>query len=305
MEYLPAKHLLHRSRDTRWFGTDHTMNIYRGCCHGCLYCDSRSACYQNPDFDTVKAKADALRILRDDLARKVRPAFIATGAMSDPYNPFEASLQLTRHALELIDAYQCGAAIATKSDLIVRDRDILDSIARHSPVICKLTITTTDDALAARLEPGAPSPSAAGRSPGAGGPGTVCRGAPDASTALPGGHGRECAGGGGAGGGGRGIFCLPSPRRDHAGGPAGVFPTGAGGRLPRAGAAGPLPPEVRGPVLVRQPQGQTAVGGVLSQVRSVGHAVPYGADRLRSHPGLWGPAAELFLTENTEKERDR
>ena len=54
MEYLPAKHLLHRSRDTRWFGTDHTMNIYRGCCHGCLYCDSRSACYQTPDFDTVK-----------------------------------------------------------------------------------------------------------------------------------------------------------------------------------------------------------------------------------------------------------
>ena len=163
MEYLPAKHLLHRSRDTRWFGTDHTMNIYRGCCHGCLYCDSRSACYQTPDFDTVKAKADALRILRDDLARKVRPAFIATGAMSDPYNPFEASLQLTRHALELIDAYQCGAAIATKSDLIVRDGDILDSIARHSPVICKLTITTTDDALAARLEPGAPSPSGSWR----------------------------------------------------------------------------------------------------------------------------------------------
>ena len=68
MEYLPAKHLLHRSRDTRWFGTDHTMNIYRGCCHGCLYCDSRSACYQNPDFDTVKAKADALRILTEGFA---------------------------------------------------------------------------------------------------------------------------------------------------------------------------------------------------------------------------------------------
>ena len=68
MEYLPAKHLLHRSRDTRWFGTDHTMNIYPGCCHGCLYCDSRSACYQNPDFDTVKAKADALRILTEGVA---------------------------------------------------------------------------------------------------------------------------------------------------------------------------------------------------------------------------------------------
>ena len=76
MDYIPAKHLLHRSKSTSWFGTDHTMNLYRGCCHGCLYCDSRSACYQNPDFDRVKAKADALRLLRDDLARKAKPAFI-------------------------------------------------------------------------------------------------------------------------------------------------------------------------------------------------------------------------------------
>lgn len=69
MEYVPAKHLLHRSRSTEWFGTDHTVNIYRGCCHGCLYCDSRSDCYQIGEFDTVRAKADALRILRDDLER--------------------------------------------------------------------------------------------------------------------------------------------------------------------------------------------------------------------------------------------
>ena len=158
MEYIPAKHLLHRSRSTEWFGTDHTMNIYRGCCHGCLYCDSRSDCYQTRDFDTVRAKADALRILRDDLARKVRPAFIGMGSMSDPYNPFEKELQLTRHALELIDAYDCGVAIATKSGLIVRDIDILAAIQGHSPVVCKLTITTTDDTLAARLEPNAPSP---------------------------------------------------------------------------------------------------------------------------------------------------
>ena len=74
MEYIPAKHILFRSKSTAWFGTDHTMNLYRGCCHGCLYCDSRSSCYQNPDFDTVKAKADALRLLRDDLARKAKPA---------------------------------------------------------------------------------------------------------------------------------------------------------------------------------------------------------------------------------------
>lgn len=159
METIPAKHLLHRSRDTQWFGTDHTMNIYRGCCHGCLYCDSRSDCYQIGEFDRVRAKADALRILRDDLARKVRPAFICTGAMSDPYNPFERELELTRHALELIDAYSCGVAVATKSDLIVRDIDILASIQTHSPVICKLTVTTADDALAAKLEPNAPPPS--------------------------------------------------------------------------------------------------------------------------------------------------
>ncbi|MBD5118338.1 MAG: radical SAM protein [Clostridiales bacterium] len=159
MEYVPAKHLLHRSRSTEWFGTDHTMNIYRGCCHGCLYCDSRSDCYQVGEFDQVRAKADALRILRDDLARKVRPAFICTGAMSDPYNPFEEELQLTRHALELVDAYDCGVAIATKSDLIVRDMDILASIQSHSPVICKLTVTTADDDLAAKIEPHAPPPS--------------------------------------------------------------------------------------------------------------------------------------------------
>lgn len=160
MEYIPAKHLLHRSHSGDWFGTDHTMNLYRGCCHGCLYCDSRSDCYQIEDFDQVKAKADALRILRDDLARKVRPAFISMGSMSDPYNPFEKELLLTRHALELIDAYDHGVAIATKSDLIVRDIDILSSIQRTAPVVCKLTITTVDDDLASRLEPGAPLPSA-------------------------------------------------------------------------------------------------------------------------------------------------
>ena len=159
MDYIPAKHLLHRSKSTSWFGTDHTMNLYRGCCHGCLYCDSRSACYQNPDFDRVKAKADALRLLRDDLARKAKPAFITMGSMSDPYNPFEEGLQLTRHALKLIDAYQCGVAAATKSDLITRDIDLYQLIQEHSPVICKLTITTTDDTLAAKLEPHAPPPS--------------------------------------------------------------------------------------------------------------------------------------------------
>lgn len=159
VEAIAAKHLLHRNRSTQWFGTDHTMNIYRGCCHGCLYCDSRSNCYQVGDFDQVRIKRDALRILRDDLARKVRPAFICTGSMSDPYNPFEKELELTRHALELIDAYNCGVAVATKSGLITRDVDVLASIQSHSPLICKVTVTTADDGLAAKLEPCAPPPS--------------------------------------------------------------------------------------------------------------------------------------------------
>ena len=135
------------------------MNIYQGCCHGCLYCDSRSFCYQNPDFDRVKTKKDVLTILRDDLARKVKPAFIAMGSMSDPYNPFEKELCLTQHALELINAYQCGVAVATKSNLIARDTVLYQMIQEHSPVICKLTITTANDTLAAKIEPHAPSPS--------------------------------------------------------------------------------------------------------------------------------------------------
>ena len=153
MEYISTKHLLHRNKSTEWFGTDHTMNIYRGCCHGCLYCDSRSSCYQDPDFDRVKAKKDALAILRDDLTRKVKSAFIAMGSMSDPYNPFEKELCLTQRALELINAYQCGVAVATKSNLIARDVVLYQMIQEHSPVICKLTITTVNDSLAAKIEP--------------------------------------------------------------------------------------------------------------------------------------------------------
>lgn len=158
MDYIPAKHLVIRSKSSDWFGTDHTMNIYRGCNHGCIYCDSRSDCYQNPDFDTVKAKADALRTIRNDLQRKVKPGIVGTGAMSDPYNPFERELCLTRNALNLLDAYHFGVAIATKSDLITRDIDILNSIREHAAVLCKLTVTTMDEALAAKLEPCAPGP---------------------------------------------------------------------------------------------------------------------------------------------------
>ena len=153
MEYIPAKTILSKCKSSEWFGTDYNMNIYRGCCHGCVYCDSRSDCYHISDFDMVKAKKDALIILRNELKRKVHSGVIGTGAMSDPYNPFEKELMLTRHSLELIDAFNFGVSVITKSALITRDIDILKSIAEHSPVICKLTVTTADDILCKKLEP--------------------------------------------------------------------------------------------------------------------------------------------------------
>lgn len=159
METIPAKTIVNRTKDPSWFGTEYNMNIYRGCCHGCIYCDSRSDCYHNQDFDRVKAKADALRIIRDDLESKAKLGVVGTGSMSDPYNPFEEELQLTRRALTLLEAYGFGVAIATKSDLIVRDIDVLASIHRTMPAICKVTLTTCDDELAAKVEPRAPSPS--------------------------------------------------------------------------------------------------------------------------------------------------
>ncbi len=156
MEYIPAKTIVSRTKDTTWFGTDYNMNSYKGCCHGCIYCDSRSECYRVEEFDRVRAKQDALIILRNDLQRKVKTGVVGMGAMSDPYNPFERELLLTRHALELIDAYGFGTAIATKSPLVARDADILCDIARHSPVIVKMTVTTCDDALCNKVEPFAP-----------------------------------------------------------------------------------------------------------------------------------------------------
>lgn len=153
MEYIPVKTILSKCKSTGWFGTDYNMNIYRGCCHGCIYCDSRSECYRIDNFERVRAKKDSLLILRDELKRKVRSGVVGTGAMSDPYNPFEKELLLTRHSLELLDAYNFGTAIVTKSALIARDSDILKDISEHSPVICKLTVTAADDSLCRKLEP--------------------------------------------------------------------------------------------------------------------------------------------------------
>lgn len=153
MEYIKAKTILQKCKDTSWFGNDYNMNLYRGCCHGCIYCDSRSDCYQIEDFDKVRAKDNALMILRDELRRKVKTGVIGTGSMSDPYNPFERDERLTEKSLMLIDAYGFGITVITKSPLITRDIPLYKQIAEHSPVLCKMTITTADDRLSRLVEP--------------------------------------------------------------------------------------------------------------------------------------------------------
>lgn len=157
MEYISAKTIISGySSNNNWFGTNYNMNIYKGCCHGCIYCDARSECYKIKDFDTVKAKENAVELLNNELRSKRKKGVVGTGAMSDPYNPFEAKYKLTRGALEVINKYNFGVAIATKSNLISRDIDILKEIKTHSPVIAKITITTSDDELCKKIEPNAP-----------------------------------------------------------------------------------------------------------------------------------------------------
>lgn len=154
MNTIPAKTIITKKPNSSWFGTDYNMNIYKGCSHGCIYCDSRSDCYQIPDFNVVRAKENAINIIRDELRKKTKTGVIGTGSMSDPYNPFEEKYQLTRQALHLVDTYYFGISIATKSNLITRDIDILKSIKTHSPVICKITITSANDELSQLIEPG-------------------------------------------------------------------------------------------------------------------------------------------------------
>lgn len=154
MEFISAKQILSTwANNNNWFGTNYNMNIYKGCCHGCIYCDSRSECYQIKDFDIVRAKANAIEILNSELRSKRKKGVVGTGAMSDPYNPLEAEHKLTRSALELINRYNFGIGIATKSDLITRDIDILNEIKSHSPVLIKITITTANDSLCKKIEP--------------------------------------------------------------------------------------------------------------------------------------------------------
>ena len=145
MHYVEAKGLL---------SSRNGMNIYRGCTHGCIYCDSRSKCYGfTHEFEDIEVKQNAPQLLEDSLRRKRRPCMIGTGSMSDPYMHCEQQLQLTRKCLEIIDNYGSGATIITKSNRILRDLDLLKSINQKAKCVVQMTLTTYDEELCKVLEP--------------------------------------------------------------------------------------------------------------------------------------------------------
>ena len=130
------------------------MNIYRGCSHGCIYCDSRSKCYQfTHPFEDIEVKRNAPELLEQALKSKRLKAMIGTGSMSDPYMHCEEKLGLTRKCLKILCRYGFGAAVQTKSDRILRDLDLLDEINRRTKCVVQMTLTTWDDALCGILEP--------------------------------------------------------------------------------------------------------------------------------------------------------
>ena len=133
---------------------DHGINLYRGCTHGCIYCDSRSKCYQmDHAFEDIEVKENAPELLERALLSKRKKCMIGTGAMTDPYLPLEEQLNMTRRALEIIEKHGFGVTIQTKSARILRDLDLLRRINEKSRSVVQMTLTTHDDALCRILEP--------------------------------------------------------------------------------------------------------------------------------------------------------
>ena len=130
------------------------MNIYRGCTHGCIYCDSRSTCYNMPhDFEDVLVKANAPQLLEQALKSKRKKIMVGMGSMSDPYMHCEKELLHTRKCLEIVDRYGFGFTLITKSDLVLRDLDLIKSINSKSKAVVQMTLTTFDEKLCRILEP--------------------------------------------------------------------------------------------------------------------------------------------------------
>ncbi|HHX55977.1 MAG TPA: radical SAM protein [Clostridiales bacterium] len=130
------------------------MNIYRGCTHGCIYCDSRSRCYQiNHDFEDIEVKINAPALLEDTLRHKRKKYMIGTGAMCDPYIHLEEKLENTKKCLEIIYSYGFGLAIQTKSSRILRDLELLKKINDKTKCVVQMTLTTYDENLCKIIEP--------------------------------------------------------------------------------------------------------------------------------------------------------
>ena len=148
MHFVEAKGIL--TGNSGYYG----MNIYRGCSHGCIYCDSRSKCYQfTHPFEDIEVKRNAPELLEKALRSKRKKCMIGTGSMSDPYMHCEEELRLTRKCLEIIHKYGFGAAIQTKSDRILQDIDLLAEINRSAKCVVQITLTTYDDDLCRIVEP--------------------------------------------------------------------------------------------------------------------------------------------------------
>ncbi len=145
---------MHYSEVKGILSANNGINIFRGCTHGCIYCDSRSKCYQiNHDFEDIEVKRNAPELLEATLRRKRKKCMIGTGAMTDPYIPLENEIRYTRKCLEIIERYGFGLAILTKSNGILRDLDLLKAINKKSKCVVQITLTTYDEDLCKILEP--------------------------------------------------------------------------------------------------------------------------------------------------------
>lgn len=145
MHFVKAKGIL---------SSQNGMNVYRGCTHGCIYCDSRSRCYNfTHAFEDIEVKENAPELLEQALKSKRKKCMIGTGAMCDPYIPLEEKLGITRRCLELIDKYEYGAAVQTKSSRVLRDMDLLTSINEKAKAVVQMTLTTYDEDLCRIIEP--------------------------------------------------------------------------------------------------------------------------------------------------------
>lgn len=159
-EFITAKSILTKySEQDSWFHIRYSMNLYRGCQHGCIYCDTRSRCYGIDDLSRIKVKSNAIELLSKELGKIKVKDTIGTGSMNDPYMPLEKEMLMTRRALEFINSYRFPVHIITKSDLVLRDADLLCEISKTFATV-SFTITAADDAVSHMIEPGAPPSSA-------------------------------------------------------------------------------------------------------------------------------------------------